>query len=211
MLKTQKKWLSTSVLASKEMIVACKIGIAWVQFNFCMTHLCFRVKRCCWWQCQYFLYIWLKAKEPRDQHRSSENMSCKSSSHRNVCEWWQWILHASRTLNGSGVSELYLNERFSVSLGVVASHLHFHELVVFTMWQKHFDILMKAIKNICHCQISGWKENDISHNANSNHSSSMYIPFHPSIPHSQKRDESQGRIHSYLTQPLQIALISQTK
>lgn len=157
------------------------------------------------------LCIWLKAKEPRDQHRSSENMSCKSSSLRNVCEWWQWILHASRTPNGSGVSELYLNERFSVSLGVVAPRLRFHELVVFTMWQKHFDILMKAIKNMCHCQISSWKENDISHNAYSNHSSSECIPFHPSIPHSQKRDESQGLFHIHLIQPLQIALIFVTK
>lgn len=132
MLKTQKKWLSTSVLASKEMIVACKIGIAWVQFNFCMTHLCFRVKRCCWWQCQYFLYIWLKAKEPRDRSRTSLLCSSKKltsylkndSSCFTVHMEYTMCLRNKWTDLGTVISDKRISDWFGKETKVGAAQFH---------------------------------------------------------------------------------------
>lgn len=178
-----------------------------------MTHLHFGVTRCCWWQCQSFSRSYTSKWKQRSPKTDKNTLKIWAASltHAKIYVWMMIAnLHASRRLADGSISELYWNERFSVSLGVVASSLHFHELVVFTMWQKHFDILMKAMKNICRCQIPRWKKKKItfSHHVYSNHSSYTYIPFHSSIPYSWKQNVSEG---SYLIQSLQIALIFVTQ
>lgn len=83
---TEKKKF-TSFLESKGLIVVYTIGITWLQFNFCFTHLHFRVKRSCWWHWQSFSCSYLFDLKQRSSETDTDTLKiwAVSLAHTKMC------------------------------------------------------------------------------------------------------------------------------